>query len=188
MAPSIIVLNGIGSVGKSSTAKALQRIASDHFLHVQGDVFLEMLSPKMWGHKDGIMFTQRESRGRKSVEIMMGAEVERLMNGMRASVAALANTGNNCIVDDVMLTHADQESYLAAQMQGPLYFVGLHAPLDVLERRERDRGDRLEGLARWQRDRVHKGIRYDFEIDTSENSPDECALAIAKALGIPIIV
>ena len=185
MKPTIIVLNGIGSVGKSSTAKALQRMASDHFLHVQGDMFLEMISPKMWGHKDGIMFTQRETEGRKSVEIKMGPEVDRLMNGMRASVAALANTGNNCIVDDVMLTRANQDSYLAAQMQGTLYFVGLHAPVGVLEQRERDRGDRLEGLARWQRDRVHQGIRYDFEIDTSQNTPDECALAIAKALGIP---
>jgi chloramphenicol 3-O phosphotransferase len=39
----IIVLNGIGSAGKTSAAKELQKITKLPFLHVQGDSFLEML-------------------------------------------------------------------------------------------------------------------------------------------------
>ena len=39
----IAVLNGIGSVGKSSIARALQAIASQPMLHVQMDAFLDML-------------------------------------------------------------------------------------------------------------------------------------------------
>lgn len=49
MVPRIIVLNGVGSVGKSSTAKALQRIAKEPFLHVQGDALLDMIAPRLWG-------------------------------------------------------------------------------------------------------------------------------------------
>jgi chloramphenicol 3-O phosphotransferase len=39
----IVLLNGVGSVGKSSIAKALQAITSEPFLHVQMDAFLDML-------------------------------------------------------------------------------------------------------------------------------------------------
>ncbi|MFZ0017309.1 MAG: hypothetical protein WAL10_08230 [Acetobacteraceae bacterium] len=47
--------------------------------------------------------------------------------------------------------------------QHEVHFVGLFAPLDVLEARERQRGDRLIGLARWQYHRVHSGIAYDLD-------------------------
>ncbi len=56
-----------------------------------------------------------------------------------------------------------------------LITVGVFAPLDVLEFRERQRGDRMIGLARWQYHRVHKDITYDLEVDTSEATPMECA-------------
>jgi chloramphenicol 3-O-phosphotransferase len=39
----IVVLNGIGSVGKSFVAKALQALVTEPFLHVQMDAFLDML-------------------------------------------------------------------------------------------------------------------------------------------------
>jgi chloramphenicol 3-O phosphotransferase len=182
----VIVLNGIGSVGKSSTAKALQKIAAEPLLHVPGDAFLEMMPEKLWGDRDWITFSQNEMSGRAEVEIRMGAGLERLMAGMRASVAALARTGNSCVVDDVMLSSRDQEGYRRAMEGRPIQFVGLHAPLDVLEQRERNRGDRIIGLARWQWDRVHIGIDYDFEINTVDKSPYEVAREIADALGLSV--
>lgn len=184
----MIVLNGVGSVGKSSTAKALQRLADQAFLHVQGDAFLDMIPPQTWGKPEGIVFRQFEENGFPSIEIEMGIELTRLMDGMRASVAALAKSGNNCIVDDVMLTPSAQQSYVVECRNIPLQFVALHAPLEILEKRERDRGDRVIGLARWQYERVHRGIEYDFEIDTSASDPETIARSIASALHIPITV
>jgi len=52
------------------------------------------------------------------------------------------------------------------------------APLDVPEERERRRGDRDIGLARWLFDRVHRDISYDLEIDTSRASAMDCAAQI----------
>jgi chloramphenicol 3-O phosphotransferase len=183
MQPHVIVLNGIGSVGKSSAAKALQTLASEHFLHVQGDVFLNMIAPRLWGDPDGIILDQSDT---PSIEIRMGSALDRLMEGFRQSVGALARAGNNCIVDDVMLSAADQRSYRAICTGARLRFVALHAPLDVLERRERDRGDRLIGLARWQYGRVHHGIAYDFEVDTSDGDAHAIARSIASALHLPL--
>jgi chloramphenicol 3-O phosphotransferase len=61
-----------------------------------------------------------------------------------------------------------------------LFTVGVFAPLDVLEARERERGDRTIGLARWQYDRVHTGKSYDLEVDTSRTSAMECAKTIQR--------
>lgn len=186
MTGRVIVLNGVGSAGKTSTAKAFQRIVADPFLHVSGDAFLDMIAPQLWGDERGIVFRQLEERGVPSIEIEMGIELERLMEGMRASVAALANAGNNCLVDDVMLSASDQQSYCNACQNLPIQFVAIHAPLDILEKRERKRGDRLIGLSRWQFPRVHRGIEYDFEIDTTDRGPEDVALAIASALNVAV--
>ena len=60
------------------------------------------------------------------------------------------------------------------------FFVGVLAPLEVLEARERQRGDRLIGLARWQYDRVHRGKKYDLEVDSGSLGPLECATLIKQ--------
>ena len=100
---------------------------------------------------------------------------------MRRAVAALAAAGNDLIVDDVMVEDelADYRSLLAAF---DLSVVGVYASLDVLEARERQRSDRMVGLARWQYDKVHAGRDYDFTVDTSTATPLECAEVIKTAL------
>jgi chloramphenicol 3-O phosphotransferase len=186
MQSRVIVLNGVGSVGKSSTAKALQMLSRETFLHVEGDAFLDMMSPRLWGDPAGIIFERTQSDGQPSIKIEMGSALDRLMDGMRRSVAALAKAGNSCIVDDVMLSASDQKAYLDACSGIPIQFVALRAPLEIIEQRERERGDRLIGLARWQFPRVHKDIAYDFEVDTTTGQPKDIARAIASALQVSL--
>jgi len=96
---------------------------------------------------------------------------------MRHAIAAMARQGNNLIVDDV-LCDGEMLEYLELLSAFDLHWVGVFAPLEVLEAREIQRADRLPGLARWQYGRVHKGIRYDLEVDTSTLTPLECARRI----------
>ena len=63
----IVLLNGVGSAGKSSIAKALQAITREPFLHVQMDSFLEMLPDASWDHPDGITFETVQDAGKPSV-------------------------------------------------------------------------------------------------------------------------
>ncbi len=63
-------------------------------------------------------------------------------------------------------------------------FVRLNAPLDVLEERERLRGDRNIGLARGQFDIIGLGHNYDLEIDASVNTPVQNARLIVDAFGL----
>jgi len=172
------------ALAKSSAAKALQAIASAPFLHVSMDAFFEMLPGGMIGHPDGVVFETTERHGEPSVAIRTGPVMERAMRGMRHAIAALAHQGNDLIVDDVMLGRGAAQEYRDLLAPFELIFVGLFAPLDILEARERQRGDRLIGLARWQFDRVHAGLNYDLEIDTTTAAPTDCAHRIKAAFNL----
>lgn len=182
--PRVIVLNGVGSVGKSSTARALQAIAAEPFLHVAMDAFLDMLPPAMLGHPDGLVFEAVQDSGKPSVIIKSGPLVARTMRGMRHAIAAMAAQGNSLIVDAVVLDAAELREYVALLSGCELRTVGLFAPLDVLEARERLRGDREIGLARWQFGRLRRGFAYDLEIDTSDTSPMVNAERIRAAFAL----
>jgi chloramphenicol 3-O phosphotransferase len=184
MMARVIVLNGVGSVGKSATARALQGITAEAFLHVAMDAFIDMLPDGMVGHVDGLVFETLEDARGPSVAVRSGPVLERAMRGMRGAVAAMAAAGNNLIVDEVMIGPDKAREYRVLLSGFDVRFVGLFAPLAVLEARERARGDRVLGLARWQFDRVHREMVYDLEVDTSEASPPENARMIRDAFGL----
>ena len=177
----IILLNGVGSSGKSSIAKELQKIASKPFLHVQMDDFCAMLPEALQDHPDGFAFEEISENGKPLVVIKTGPVGARALRGMRHAIAAMAAQGNNLIVDDVMLEN-EREEYEVLLSGFEIFFVGVFAPLEVLEARERARGDRLIGLARWQCGRIHRGKKYDLEIDTGSVGSLECATLIKQKL------
>jgi chloramphenicol 3-O phosphotransferase len=179
----VIVLNGVGSVGKSATAAALQAVAAPPFLHVSMDAFIDMLPARLLGHADGLWFERGEADGYPFVAVHSGPVLERALVGMRRAVAALADAGNDLIVDEVMFGREHLE-YRALLSGHDLRFVGLFAPLDILEARERQRGDREPGLSRWQFDKVHRDIAYDLTIDTTHTTPTENAMLICDAFGL----
>jgi chloramphenicol 3-O phosphotransferase len=179
----IVILNGVGSAGKSSIARALQGIVGECYLHVALDAFLEMMPASRFGHPDGYVFETVEQDGKPAVVIHTGPDFQRALRGMRRAMAALAAEGNNLIVDEVLFGDELQD-YRAVLAPFQVFLVGVMAPLDVLEARERARGDREIGLARWQFDRVHRGVSYDLEVDTSTASPLACAEAIKAAFGL----
>jgi chloramphenicol 3-O phosphotransferase len=183
MTARIVLLNGVGSAGKGSIAKALQTITTDPFLHVEMDAFLAMLPESSMGHPDGLTFETVQQDDKPMVIIRSGPIADRAFRGMRLAIAAMATAGNHLIVDDVMLRNQMAEY---AQLLSPfqVFTVGVFAPLDVLEARERQRGDRLIGLARWQYDRVHADVTYDLKVDTSRASPMQCARLIKQSFGL----
>jgi chloramphenicol 3-O phosphotransferase len=176
----IVLLNGVGSSGKSSIAKALQQIASEPFLHVAMDAFIDMLPASSFNQPDGITFGTTQQHGKPVVIIHTGPVAARALRGMRHAVVALAAQGNNLILDDVLLGEDKAAEYAQLLRPFDVFLVGVFAPLDVLEARERQRGDRLIGLARWQFDRVHRGIDYDLEVDASTASAMACAELIKQ--------
>ena len=183
---NIILLNGPGSVGKSSIAKALQKIARQPYLHVEMDVFLEMMPEKYLNHPDGLNFEQYCEAGHILTKANSGRVAERVLSGMRTSIAALADAGNNLIVDDVLFGNTkdgDEAAFSEYQrllINHSLCVVGVFASLDVLEERESARGDRMVGLSRWQVERVHVGMPYNLKVHTDDATPEQCAEHILR--------
>jgi chloramphenicol 3-O phosphotransferase len=143
------------------------------------DTFMEMLPEAYQQHPDGFGYETVHEDGKPLVVITTGPVGEQALRGMRHAIAAMAAQGNNLVVDDVLL--GQEKAEYAELLSGfEVFLVGVFAPLDVLEARELERGDRLIGLARWQYDRVHEGMTYDLEVDTSIATPMECANLIKQ--------
>jgi chloramphenicol 3-O phosphotransferase len=182
--PKVIILNGVGSVGKTSTIQALQAITARPMLHAAMDSFLAMVPESLFGHPDGLIFEAGTDCGQPSVAIRSGPALGRAMRGMRHAIAAMAAQGNDLLVDEVIIGTEATDEYRTLLAPFEVRWVGLFASLEVLEQRERARGDRQIGLARWQYTRVHRAIAYDLEIDTTATTPDENARMIRDAFGL----
>ncbi|HEY1426535.1 MAG TPA: AAA family ATPase [Caulobacteraceae bacterium] len=180
----VVQLNGVSSVGKGSVAKALQRIAARPMLHVEMDAFLEMMPPGSFGDPQGYVFETRQEAGKPVTAITSGPILQTAMRAMRAAVAAMADAGADLVVDEVIWEAADLDDYRRRLAGHDFHVVGLRAPLEVIERREQARGDRTLGLARWQYDKVHAGMAYDLELDTSDATPEALAGQIKAAFGV----
>jgi chloramphenicol 3-O phosphotransferase len=184
MTARIVLLNGAGSAGKSALARAIQAQARGVFLHVQMDMWLEMMPQRTLGTAEGLTFETVERNGKPVVTVTAGPAQERALKGMRLSVAAMAQAGCNMVVDEVMFDAATMAEYRALLHGFDFHTVGVFAPLEVLEAREAARGDRALGLARGQIDIVHRGQVYDLKIDTSAASAEDCARAIVTRFGL----
>lgn len=181
---TVILLNGTSSVGKSSLARALQQAAKKNFLHVQMDAFLDMQPARLNNHPDAFVFRAIEGAVPPEIAIETGPFCQQLLDGMRRSVRALADAGLDLIVDDVWLQNDEQHAYERHLGGHTVHFVGVHASLEVSEAREKARGDRDIGQARWQRSRVHVNARYDLEVDTSQTTPERAAEIIAARFAL----
>ena len=72
-----------------------------------------------------------------------------------------------------------------------VWIVGVHCSLEALARREQARGDRQARLAKAQHAEIHRGVRYDLEVDTTYANVMETALEIKtklETLGSPSAV
>jgi chloramphenicol 3-O phosphotransferase len=161
MNPAAIVLHGPTSAGKSSIAKALQDSAPVPAFHVALDAFV----------------TMSRRRDMRTLEEQLHAYHIHCEN-LRSTLARLADTPFEIIVDLVLRDEAELRDTLRVLESRPMYLVGVRAPVEVLEERERLREDRGTGMAREQSAHPAFSRDYDLVIDTSKHSPEAAAIAI----------
>jgi chloramphenicol 3-O phosphotransferase len=147
---TIILLNGASSSGKSTLAKALQARIETPFWHFSIDHLLAA----------GILPQERTDSG----EFSWSASRESFFDGFHRSIPALAEAGNNLIVEHIVETEAWMLKLLKLLAHLDVFFVGVHCPLPELERRERERGNRRIGEARIDFATTHTFGIYDFEV------------------------
>ena len=173
MTIQVIALNGGSSSGKSGIARCLQSVSSDPWLSLGVDTLIEAtptLSP--WA-ATGIEFTP-------DGEVVVQPEFRDIESAWMAGIAAMARAGARIILDEVLLSGAaGQRRWNAALAGQSVLWVGVRCDSAIVAAREIARGDRINGMAVSQALRVHEGVVYDLEVDTSHAEALECARIIA---------
>jgi chloramphenicol 3-O phosphotransferase len=177
--PVVIFLNGTSSAGKSSIAEAIQKIALDPRIHTGFDDFALRL-PSSY-----IVYGERSEQGYhfvdgpdSSIMIEIGPVAQRLIRVKHRSMKAFLEEGFNLIVDELLLSDEEFKQYIEVFRNYRVIFVGIKPPLEVVEEREKMRGDRILGLARSYHELTHKGKTYDLMIDSSQIPAEKSAQMI----------
>jgi chloramphenicol 3-O phosphotransferase len=177
MNPQVIILNGGSSSGKTTIARSLQAVLPQPWLAFSIDDLVDALPPSMHTADAGILLGSDGS-------VSVGADFHTLEAAWMTGIAATARAGANVIVDDVFLSGAtSQQRWEQALGELNVLWAGVHCDAAVAAQREHQRGDRNAGMAAQQADVVHKGVRYDLNVDTTDTDPADCARTIAAHIG-----
>lgn len=185
----VIVLNGTTSSGKTTLATTLQaRLASagECWIIIALDDFFAKL-PFDWVQlgkhvgaraEEGIVFELVDGE----IERRLGPIGAQVIAAYRSAVGGAARAGLNVIVDEVLLSEEDWDAWKVELSGLDPYWVRVDLALELVEARERDRGDRVIGMARAQFDVVHKYATYDLVVDTATMDPEAAAAAVLAAI------
>ena len=143
----IILLNGTSSSGKSTLAQALRSELEPQFHFYASDQLADEGFRPL--DKD-VRFAWRET----------------FFDGFHRSIAAFASVGL-----DLLVEHIVEEKQWAEQLQVLLapfdvFWVGVHAPVAEIERREILRGNRRPGEGLYHL-KTHQFCTYNVEVDTT---------------------
>ena len=168
---SIIFLNGASSAGKTTLALTLQKTLSRPYMYFSSDKLVEAnVLPSVDREAEDGEWAWRVIR-------------PRFFDGFHRCVAALATAGNALIVEHVIEFQVWLDDLVLLLAPFDVFFVGVHCPIEEMERREWARGDRRIGEGRSHlEDGVHSWGKYDFEVDTFLHSPEENARLIVAEL------
>ncbi|HUQ39513.1 MAG TPA: hypothetical protein VM030_05115 [Acidimicrobiales bacterium] len=186
----VVVLNGSSSAGKTSLARELQRVWADRgepWVIFGWDDFVPRL-PDRWGAIPG-MVGDLSVEGHRYVEtgddtaiVELGPLGQQMLRAYHRAVAAVARTGIDVIVDEVMMT-ADEWVDWGDALEGlDVRWIAVRCDPDVAAMRERERGDRLPGLARGTGLVVHDHATYDADVDTTGMSTADAAAQVDALL------
>lgn len=163
----IIFLNGVTSSGKTSIVDALQEREDVFFYVVANDLFEQMVG-------DG--YLRRDYWKYLSEVIIMMYHTAKLYSDM----------GKNVLIDGILVEREEIKPHyhqlLEILRDNPLDVVEVYCPPDICRQRNLRRQDRRETQSDEQAERMAKDIRYSLRVDTSIQSPAECADIILRQL------
>ena len=158
----VVLLNGVSSSGKSSLARAFIELRPD-FFHVSVDAFA-----------DWINSMEDVPHGR-----VIPVDTEYYFHRV---IAMFSDSGVNVVVDHILNNEATAKDCCRVLQNYPVLLVGVHCPIEELDRREAARGDRNPGQTRGQLAFVHRREIYDIEVDTHKEGAAACAARVSEAL------
>lgn len=143
----IVLLNGTSSSGKSTIAAKLRPALGPTFCYYASDQLADA----------GFRPPDPETRWTLR---------ENFFRGFHRSIAAFADAGNDLLVEHIVEQQSWAEELHDLLRPFDMFWVGVHAPVEEIDRRERLRGDRTIGEGRFHLG-THAFCRYDLEVDST---------------------
>ncbi len=169
MAGKIILLNGPSSSGKSTLSRNLQKIWPAPLYYLSYDLMEEHIAPYIYSHHSYEGFP---------------APVEDFLDVMYTTAASIANSGRDVVIDNCLFDTENIIDLCRQHLAGiEQVWVRVKLDQDELDRREKARGNRAIGKARWQAEHItpKNDAAYDVIVDTANPSAD-CAKIIYNAV------
>jgi chloramphenicol 3-O phosphotransferase len=161
-------LNGTPSAGKTTIARALWNELEPPHWYRSLDDFRKGYQERHWLADRRPLF-------------------DLVFRGFVRTLRGMALVGHDVLTESVMLP-GNTDLYLDTLDGITVYLVGVRCPLEIAQRRERERTDRLGGpidLAVPDFELVHADRPYDVDFDTSVTSTSEAVVLIRDALNRP---
>ncbi len=163
----VIFLNGVTSSGKTSIVDALQK---------KGDVFFYVVANDLFQETVGEEYLEEDYWKYLSEVIIMMYHTAKLFSDM----------GKNVLIDGILVERNEikphYEKLLTILKDNPLDIVEVYCPLEICRERNIQRGDRYAEQSEEQYALMAKSISYSMRVDTSVQTPEECAQSILKRL------
>ena len=163
----IVFLNGVTSSGKTSIVDAIQSKSEVFYYVVANDLFEQMI---------GDTYLQEDYWKYLSDVIWMMYRTARLFS----------DCGKNVLIDGILVERPELKPHyeqVEEIFKGyPLYIVEVYCPLEICRQRNLERGDRSVDQSDWQHEIMAEHIPYLCSVDTSVNTPDQCAAKILESL------
>lgn len=163
----IIFLNGVTSSGKTSIVEAMQTYSEPFFYVVANDLFENTI---------GDNHLQNNYWKYLSEAIIMMYHTARLFS----------DSGKNILIDGILVERPELKLHYEMVQEifngYRLDIVEVYCPLEICRQRNVERGDRGEDQSDEQNKIMSQNIRYSCSVDTSLNTPEECAEIIIRSL------
>lgn len=153
----IIFLNGVSSSGKTTLAKTIQARLKEPYYWLSVDTFMDMTPEKYMSNDDD--------------------EVIKTISAMYRTIKTFSDMGLNTVVDDVLCVSQELlDECVEILHDYPVLFVHVTCPLEELQRREKERGDRTIGQAEEQLSiLLPLDNTYDVTVCTHTDTKEKCA-------------
>jgi chloramphenicol 3-O phosphotransferase len=165
---NILFLNGASSSGKTTIALELQKQLPEPFIHWSFDHF----------RNAGMLPMDRIRSG----EFKWAEMREAVFDAFHRSLRAMAEAGCNVLAEHIIETEAWRATLQGLLGEIDVFIVAVRCPLDELERRERQRGDRPIGDALRDAATCYGFCKHDFEVDSSLPADENAQLIIQSWL------
>jgi len=173
-----IILNGTSSSGKTTIANGFLVQSDTPYTFLSLDNHIHALI-KAYGERYPELNDADGNFAPGIFEILLPNFIFTFHDTIKAYLEA----GKKIIVDHVLQESAWRDDLLLKIEPYNISIVGVYCSLEEIEKREKQRGDRQIGMARYQFERVHENMDYVIKIETDKMSIEESVAKIWELTG-----